>query len=56
MERTMNKQLADVALQFLRRIQLSAEEIPAFMAVKQALESVKDSVEEVPESHEMEDK
>jgi hypothetical protein len=52
----MNKQLADVALQFLRRVQLQGSEIEAFMAVKQALESVTDEVTEVPQVHEMEDK
>ena len=42
----MNKELANLTLQFLQRIQLSAQEIPAFMAVKQALEAVQDVVTE----------
>ena len=42
----MNKELADLALQFLQRIQLTAQEIPAYLAVKQALESVQDVVVE----------
>ena len=42
----MNKELADLTLQFLQRIQLSAQEIPAYLAVKQALESVQDVVVE----------
>ena len=42
----MNKELADLALQFLQRIQLNAQEIPAYLAVKQALESVQDVVVE----------
>ena len=49
----MTKELADIALQFLRRIQLGAEEIPAFMAVKQALEAVEDTVAEVPDEPDM---
>ena len=42
----MTKELADLTLQFLQRIQLSAQEIPAYLAVKQALESVQDVVVE----------
>lgn len=49
----MTKQLADIALAFLRRVQLTGEEIEAFMAVKQALESVEDKVEEMPDVHDM---
>lgn len=49
----MTKQLADIALQFLRRVNLSADEIDAFMAVKRALESIEDTVQEVPDEHDM---
>lgn len=52
----MNKQLADIALQFLRRVNLSAEEVDAFVAVMQALKSIEDEVREVPEGHELESK
>ena len=44
----MNKQLADIALQFLRRVSLSAEEVDAFVAVRQSLKSIEDEVREVP--------
>ena len=42
----MTKEIADLTLQFLQRVQLSAGEISAFMAVKRALESVQDVVTE----------
>ena len=45
-ERIMTKEIADLTLQFLQRVQLSAGEISAFMAVKRALESVQDVVTE----------
>jgi hypothetical protein len=44
----MNRELADIALAFLRRVQLTGEEIDAFMAVKRALENIEDEVREVP--------
>lgn len=42
----MTKEIANLTLQFLQRVQLSAGEISAFMAVKRALESVQDVVTE----------
>ena len=42
----MTKEIADLTLQFLQRVQLSAVEISSFMAVKRALESVQDVVTE----------
>ena len=36
----MNKEIAELAMQFLQRVQLSAQEIPAFTAVYQALEAI----------------
>ena len=35
-----NKEIAELAMQFLQRVQLSAQEIPAFTAVYQALEAI----------------
>ena len=37
---TMDKQTANIAIQFLSRVNLNAEEIPAFMQVKNALEEL----------------
>lgn len=36
----MTPHLAGVALQFLRRVQLSGAEVPAFLAVADALEEI----------------
>ena len=36
----MNKEIAELAMQFLQRVQLNAQEIPAFTAVYQALEAI----------------
>lgn len=50
----MNKEIANATIQFLARVQLSAGEIPAFMACKTALENWEDPAEEVreiPETH-----
>ena len=42
----MTPQVANVAIQFLSRVNLNAEEIPAFMAVKQSLEEIASQPEE----------
>ena len=36
----MDNQTANIAIQFLARVNLNAEEIPAFMQVKKALEDI----------------
>ena len=48
MEDYMDRQTADIAIQFLARVNLNAEEIPAFMQVKRALEDI--SLWEPPEA------
>ena len=52
----MTKEIADLTLQFLQRVQLSAAEISAFMAVKRALESVQDVVTEERVENDLESK
>ena len=61
----MNPNIANATLAFLSRVNLNAEEINAFMAVKQALEAVAEepvkeptaaTVTELPTAHEMADK
>ena len=48
MSNTLTPQLADVAIQFLSRVSLQGNEVNAFVAVRQALESVANSVGEAP--------
>jgi hypothetical protein len=43
----MNKQLANITLQFLQRVQLSGNEVPAYNAVVQSLQDILNSPEEV---------
>ena len=52
----MTKEIADLTLQFLQRVQLSAGEISSFMAVKRALESVQDVVTEERVENDLESK
>lgn len=48
MSNTLTPQLADVAIQFLSRVSLQGGEVNAFVAVRQALESVANSVDDTP--------
>ena len=59
MNTQLTPELADLAIRFMARAQLSGEEVGAYVAVRQALESVANSepqVTEVPEGHELESK
>lgn len=56
MSNQLTPQLADLAIRFMARAQLSGEEVGAYVAVRQALESVANSepqVTEVPEEPDM---
>lgn len=49
MSNTLTPQLADLAIRFLSRVSLNGEEVNAFVAVRQGLESVASSEAVVPQ-------
>lgn len=59
MNTQLTPQLADLAIRFMARVQLTGEEVGTYVAVRQALETVANSepqVTEVPEEHDLESK
>lgn len=59
MSNQLTPELADLAIRFMARAQLSGEEVGAFVAVRQALESVinaEPQLEVVEPTHDLADK